>query len=94
MISYQDSNPHDIIPISFNMHNTLHERYYKIETIERYLVQTRLQTKSSRVTLPEVHGAKKILDMNILPEKQKVVPQNNMVIENKLRLGQGRAGIR
>ena len=24
-----DSNLHDIIPISFNMHNTLHERHYK-----------------------------------------------------------------
>ena len=24
------NNPHDIIPISFNMHNTLHERYYKM----------------------------------------------------------------
>ena len=28
-----------------------------------------------------------------VPEKQKVVPQNKRVIENKLRLGQGRAGI-
>ena len=46
------------------------------------------------VTLPEVHCGKKILDMNILPEKQKVVPQNKKDIENKLRLGQGRAGIR
>ena len=51
-------------------------------------------TKLSRVILPEVHGAKKIFDTNILPEKQKVVPQNKKVIENKLRLGQGRAGIR
>ena len=32
--------------------------------------------------------------MNILPEKQKTVPQNKKIIENKLRLGQGRAGIR
>ena len=38
--THDDSNPHDNIPISFNMHNTLHERYYKIETKERYLVQT------------------------------------------------------
>ena len=37
--THGDSDPHDIIPISFNMHNTLHERYYKIETKERYLVQ-------------------------------------------------------
>ena len=35
--TYDDSDPHDIIPISFSMHNTLHERYYKIETKERYL---------------------------------------------------------
>ena len=32
---------------SDNMHNTLHERYYKIETKERYLVQMHSQTKSS-----------------------------------------------
>ena len=38
--THDDSDPHDIIPISFNMHNTLHENYYKIETKERYLVQT------------------------------------------------------
>ena len=67
--THNDSDPHDIIPISFNMHNTLHERYYKIETKERYFVQLSLQTKSSRVILPEVHGTKKILDMNLLPEK-------------------------
>ena len=26
-----DSNPHEIIPISFNMHNVLQEYYYKID---------------------------------------------------------------
>ena len=73
---YNDSDPHDIIPISFNMHNTLYEIDYKIEAKERYLAQTQFQTKSSGVTLAEMHGTKKILEMNILPEKQKVVPQN------------------
>ena len=29
--THDDSDPHDIIPISFNMHNTLHEKYYNIE---------------------------------------------------------------
>ena len=53
-----------------------------------------MQTKSSGVILPEVHGTKKILDTNILPKNQKIIPQNKNVIENKLRLGQGRAGIR
>ena len=54
----------------------------------------RLQAKSSGVILPEVHGAKKILDTNLLPEKQKIIPLNKKVIENKPRLGQGRAQIR
>ena len=30
-----NSNPHEIIPISFNMHNLLHEKYYNIGKIER-----------------------------------------------------------
>ena len=67
---HDDSNPHDIIPISFNMHNTLHEKYYNIETKDRYLVQTHSQTKSSGINLPEVHGVKNFLDTNLLPEKQ------------------------
>ena len=37
--TYDDSDPYDIIPISFDMHKTLCENYYKIETKERYLVQ-------------------------------------------------------
>ena len=37
--NHNDSNPHEIIPISFNMHNLLHERYYNIGKPERYLVQ-------------------------------------------------------
>ena len=69
--THDNSDSDDIIPISFNMNNTLHEKYHKIETRERYLVQIWSQTKSSRVILPEVHGAKKILDMNVLPGKQK-----------------------
>ena len=56
--THVDSDPHDIIPISFNMHSMLHERYYKIETKERYFIQTCLQTKSNGVVLPEAHGTK------------------------------------
>ena len=33
-----DNNPHEIIPISFNMHQVLHENYYDIE---KYLVKPR-----------------------------------------------------
>ena len=79
--THDNSDLQDIIPISFNMHNTLHKGYYKIEIKERYLVQLHLQTKSSRMKLPDIHGVKKILDMNLLPEKQKAIPQIKKTIE-------------
>ena len=47
----------------------LHEKYYDIENTGNYLVQTRSQTKSGGIKLPEVHGMRKNLDANILPEK-------------------------
>ena len=71
---HDDSNPHDIIPISFNIHNVLHERYYDLGLMD-YLVQTQSQTKSSGIKLPKVHRVKKILDTNSLPEKEKIASQ-------------------
>ena len=91
---HDDSDPHDIIPISFNMHNVLHEKYYNFGMTDKYLVQTQSQIKSSGIKLPEVHGVKKILDTNSLPEKQKTVPQVKKSIEIKPRIGQGRVGIK
>ena len=82
-----DSDPHDIIPISFNMHSTLHEKYHNIETKDRYVVQTCSQTKSSGIKLPEVHGVKKTLDKNLLLEKEKIILQIKKNVENKPRLG-------
>ena len=51
---YQDkrmtnSNPHEIIPISFNTYKILTDNYYNIE---KYLVQTRSQAKSSGINTP------------------------------------------
>ena len=91
---HDNSNLHNIIPISFNMFRAMCENYYNIETKERYFMQTRSQMKSSRVTLPEVHDAKKSLDMNVLPEKQKIKSQNKKIVKNKPSLGQGRSGMR
>ena len=48
-----DSNPHEIIPISFNMCQILDDNYYN----EKYLIQTRSQTKTSGIKIPEVHSA-------------------------------------
>ena len=62
-----NSNPHEIIPISFNMHKVLQENYYKMDS---YLVQTRSQARSSGIKLPEVHGMRKNLDPYIKLEKQ------------------------
>ena len=61
-----DSNTHEIIPISFNMHKVLHENYYNIEN---YLLQTRPQARSSGIKCPEVCGMGKNLDPNIKTRK-------------------------
>ena len=66
-----DSNPHEIIPIFFHMHQVLHEKYYNIEN---YVAQTRSQARSSGIKLPEVHGMGKSLAPNTKPEKQHANP--------------------
>ena len=96
------SKPHEIIPISFNMRNILQDRYYKNRSVkcaeDKYLVQTRSQSKLSSIKLPEVHRVKKGIDQNVQPEKQtleptKESPEASTSIK-KPRLGQGRAGPR
>ena len=64
------SDPHEIIPISFDMKTILNDRYYNVEEAEegKYLVQTRSQTKDSGKRVPEVHGARKGVDPNLRPE--------------------------
>ena len=32
--THDDSNPHKIIPVSFNMYNALYEKYYSIKIEE------------------------------------------------------------
>ena len=72
--NHDDSNLHEIIPISFNMHNVLHEEYYNIGKSEKYLVQTWSQRRSSGLKLLEAHGVSKNLVPNIQPEKQSIRP--------------------
>ena len=83
-----NGNPYEIIPISFNMHRVLQEKYYKIDS---YLVQTGYQARSSGIKLPGVHGMRKNLDPNIKPEKQHANHIKGSVV--KLCIGQGRAGL-
>ena len=84
-----DSNPHDIIPISFNMHKVLIGNYYNKNS---YLVQTRFQARSSGIKPPEVHGMRKNLDPNIKLEKQHA----NLIIGSVVKpcIGQGIAGLK
>ena len=81
-----NSNPHEIIPISFNMHKVLQDNYYNIDS---YLVQTRSQARSSGFKLPEVHGMRENLDPNIKLEKQHANPIKGSVV--RACIGHGRA---
>ena len=69
-----DSNPHEIIPISFNMYRILNENY----NIEKYLIQTRSQSRSSGIKLPEVHGVGKNLDPNINQKNKMPIPNKEV----------------
>ena len=65
------SDPHEIIPMLFDMKAILNDKYYNVEEEEeesKYLVQTCSQTKDSGIKIPEVHGAKKGLDPKLRPE--------------------------
>ena len=55
---HDNSNLYEIIPISFNMQNSLHARNYNIGegNTGKFLIQTWSPAKSSGIKLPEVHG--------------------------------------
>ena len=81
-----DSNPHEIIPISFNMYQVLENKFYD----DKYLIQMRSQAKSSGIKLLEVHGMRKNLDPNLKPEIQHTLPRQGSM--ERPCVGQGRAG--
>ena len=94
-----DSNPHEIISMSFDMQAILRDRYYNVghEKESRYLIQTECQAKTSGIKLPEVHGVDKGVDPSVKPDKQTLKPTKLAIEPNpqsKPRLGQGRAGLR
>ena len=89
-----DEDTKEIIPTSFNMKLVLQDKYYNVnKSEEKYMVQSRLQTKASGVQLPEVHGSRKRLDPHKIPAKQPQ-PIMGLDVERKPRIGQGRAGLR
>ena len=77
-----DSDPSEIIPISFNTYKILEDNrdFGKCNTIinntsahEKYIIQMHSQAKSSGTRLLEVHGVQKELDPNLRPEKQHTI---------------------
>ena len=76
-----DSDPSEIIPISFNAYDIL-EVKRNIDVCERnekkYLIQTHSQAKTSSTKLSEVHGVRKELNPNLRPERQHVMPKKGI----------------
>ena len=83
-----NSNPHKIIPISFNICQILDDSYYR----EKYLIQKRLQAKSSGIKLLKGYVVGKNLDPNLKPEKQHTIPKQGS--KERPCIDQGRAGSR
>ena len=90
---HDTSNLHEIIPMSFNMYKNLYKTYYRLEATDKYLVQTRSQTKATGVSLLEVHGTKKMIVTNMPIERQKPKIQANQVDKNRPKLERGRPGM-
>ena len=89
-----DSDPSEIIPISFNAYRILEENR-KIDICKnegKFLIQTCSQTKTSGTKLPEVYGVRKELNLNLWPEKQHAMPKKGMT--ERPHIGQARAGLR
>ena len=65
---HDESNPHEIIPISFNMQEVLSASYYNIPGNKEqkiYLIQIRSQTNTSGTILPNVHSIDEGVDTNL-----------------------------
>ena len=73
-----DSDPSEIIPISFNAYNILEENRNVgmcKKNEGKFLIQMHSRAKMSGTTFPEVHRVRKKLDPNVRPEKQHALPK-------------------
>ena len=72
-----NSNPHEIIPISFTLKSLVGNHFYQINNeinqpkASKYLVRTRSQAKSSGIKVPEIHSVNKGLNPHGNPGKQR-----------------------
>ena len=74
-----DSNPHEIIPISFTLKSLASNHFYQVNSMNKisetetnkYLIQTRSQAKSSGIKVREIHGTNKGINPHIKPGRQR-----------------------
>ena len=80
-----DSDPSEIIPISFNAYRILEEnrKFDVCKNEEKFLIQTCYQAKTSGTKLPEVHGIRKELNSNLRPENQHTMSKNQKKVSQK-----------
>ena len=72
-----DSNPCEIIPLSFTLKSLAHKHFYQFNSTNgisetetnKYLIQTRSQAKSSGIKVLEIHGVKKGINTHVKPER-------------------------
>ena len=73
------SNSPEINPISFTLKSLMGNHFYQIDSMNetsqpemnRYLMQTKLQTRSGGIKVPEIHGTNKGLNPHIKPGRQR-----------------------
>ena len=85
-----DSNPNEIILISFDMYQILEDNLENFCN-DKYLIQTQSQAKSSRIKLLEVHGIGKSLNPNLRPEKQHTFSKQGNLERLQISQGRGRS---
>ena len=83
-----DSNPNEIMPISFDMYKILENNLENFFD-DKYFIQMQSQANSSGIKLLEVHGVEKSLNPNLRPEKQHTFPKQGNL--ERQHIGQGRA---
>ena len=74
-----DSNPCEIIPISFTLKSLTYEHFYQFNSMtaigetetNKYLIQTRSQAKSTGIKVLEIHGANKEINPHVKPGRQR-----------------------
>ena len=75
-----DSNSHEIIPISFTLRRQVGNHFYQINNeinqpkTSKYLIQTRSQGKSSGNKVLEIHGTNKGLNPHVKLGKHRLFP--------------------